>query len=256
MTRLAAGSWQFAEVALTETKGQAPDVHLPVAVLPGGSPTPVDITADGTTGTHTETLTAPVRIKGLTANVLGLQQGSASTHQVTQDPTPLDPYDGLGGTFSVTAEVPEGARLLAANIGETTASDLDLFVGLDADGDGAPDAGEEVCRSATETALESCKLADPAGGTYWVMVQNWLTGQVVDDVELVVATVPGTDNGNLTVTGPSGVVAEGEEYDATLAWDEPAMEAGTTWFALVELAGDKRSPNGSAGSMLVTIDRP
>ncbi|MDP9443401.1 MAG: S8 family serine peptidase [Actinomycetota bacterium] len=256
VTNLPAGSWRFAEVTLQEKKAQAPAVHLPVAVLPGGAPTPVEITSASTTGSHVETLTAPVRITDLTANVLGLQQGSATTHRLAQDPTPLEPYDGLGGTFHVNTDVPAGARLLAAEIASTTSSDLDLFVGLDTDGDGAPDEGEEVCRSASEVALEACKITDPAAGKYWVMVQNWLTGQVVDDVELVVATVPGTDNGNLTVTGPSGVVREGERYDVTLAWNEPAMKPGTTWFALVELAADGSSPAGSAGSMLVTIDRP
>jgi subtilisin family serine protease len=256
VSKLPTGSWRFAEVDLSTKKGAAPAVHLPVAVLPGGAPTPVDVTASDATGSHTATLTAPVRIQELTATVLGLQQGAATTEQVTQDPTPLDPYDSLGGTFHVTTDVPDGSRLLAAEITATTAADLDLFVGRDADGDGAPDASEEVCRSASETALEACDLTDPAGGTYWVMVQNWLTGQVVDDVDLVVATVPGSDNGNLTVAGPKGVVSAGSDYDVTLRWDEPAMVPGTTWFALVELAPDKRSPAGSAGSMLVRIDRP
>ncbi len=68
--------------------------------------------------------------------------------------------------------------------------------------------------------------------------------------------MPGTDNGNLTVTGPSGVVQQGAQYDVGLTWNEPAMKPGTTWFALVELAPDRSSPPGSAGSMLVTIDRP
>jgi hypothetical protein len=201
-------------------------------------------------------LKAPVRITDLTAKVWGLQQGTATTKQVTQDPTPIDPYDGLGGTFHTTADVPDGARLLAAEIASTTASDLDLFVGRDANGDGKPSEDEEVCRSASETALEACRLTDPKGGTYWVMVQDFLTGQALDDVDLVVATVPEGDKGNLTARGPGGAVPAGSEYTATLAWDEPQMKPGTTWFALVGLAPDTRSAAGSAGSMFVRIDRP
>lgn len=254
-TRAAAGSWVFGALRLSERKGQAPAVHLPMAVLPGGAPVPVSVESTGTSGSTTVTLTAPTAIRDLTASVNGLQQGLAESRRLAQDPTPLDPYDGLGGTFHVTTEAAEGARLLAAEIASTTASDLDLFVGLDANGDGAPQESEEVCRSASETALEACRLTDPRAGTYWVMVQNWLTGQVLDDVELVVASVPGTDAGNLTVTGP-GRVAEGGTYRATLAWDEPAMAPGTTWFGLAELAPDRRSPTGSAGSLLVRIDRP
>lgn len=253
---LAAGSWKFAQVTLAEKQAAAPEAHLPVAVLPGGAPTPVEATSSGTTGTHEAQLTAPVRLTDLTAQVHGLRSGSVSTEQVAQDPTPLDPYDGTGGTVHTTTEVADGARLLMAEITSTTASDLDLYVGLDADGDGAPDAGEEVCRSASETALESCRLTDLEGGTYWVMVQNWLNGRVLDDVELAVAAVPEADAGNLTVRGPAGVVAEGEEYTATLEWNEPDMEPGSVWYALVELSADSRAPAGSAGSMLVRIDRP
>lgn len=251
-----AGSWQFAGVTLTETKAAAPPVRLPVTVLPGGSPAPVDITAKDATGTHQADLTAPVRLTDLTATVRGMQEGSVTKEQLTQDPTPLEPYDGLGGTFHTTQKVSDGAPLLAAEIASTTASDLDLFVGRDADGDGAPDAGEEVCRSASETALESCRLTGPKGGTYWVMVQNWLTGQAADDVELVVAAVPDGDKGNLTAQGPGGVVREGEDYRVTLEWDEPAMREGTAWFALVDLAADRRAPAGGAGSLLVRITRP
>ena len=254
VTSLPAGTWRFGRLSMTEKSAQAPDVHLPVAVLPGGAPVPVDIEATSTTGSSEVALTAPVRIQDLTATVLGMQQGVSETHQLPQDPTPLDPYDGLGGTVHVTTDLAQGARLLAAEIGATTASDLDLFVGLDADGDGAPDAAEEVCRSASETAMESCRVTDAEPGTYWVMVQNWLTGRVVDDVELVVAGVPEVDAGNLSVEGP-GRVGEGEQYQATLTWDEPAMAPGTTWFGLAELAPDRRSPAGSAGSLLVRIDR-
>ncbi|MGH2698672.1 MAG: S8 family serine peptidase [Actinomycetota bacterium] len=253
--RLAGGEWTFAQVDFAPQSGTSPSVHFPVAVLPGGAPQEVDIAAQESSGSESVTLTAPVRIKKLGSKVFGLEQGRVTQQQLAQDPTPLDPYDGLGGTFHITTEVAQGSRFLATEITETTSTDLDLFVGLDADGDGEPDASEEVCRSASETAIESCKLEAPEGGTYWIMVQNWLTGQGLDDVSLVAATIPGTDEGNLTVKGPGGVVQAGAEYDVSLEWDEPTMEPGTTWFALVQLRSDDRAPDGNAGSMFVTIER-
>lgn len=254
VTGLRAGTWRFAKLTMVERAKQAPGVHLPVAVLPGGAPVPVNLVSTGTSGTATQTLTAPARISGLTTNVLGLAEGVAKNVTVTQDPTLLDPYDGVG-SHTELVKVAEGARVLAAEIASTTSNDLDLFVGLDSNGDGKAVATEEVCRSASETALESCLLANPKPGSYWVVVQNFLTGQVVDDAELVVANVPGTDAGNLTATGPSGVVAAGKPYDVTLAWNEPAMGPGTTWFGLVELGLDRKASPGSAGSLLVRIDR-
>jgi subtilisin family serine protease len=251
VSKMPVGQWLFGEVRLTSSA--APAAHWPVAVLPGGAPTPVDIETTSSSGSHTVTYTSKVDISRLTTTVYGLQQGEVTRRQLLQDPTPLQPYDGLGGTFDVAVSVPAGSKVLAAEIEETTSTDLDLFVGLDADGDSRPDANEEVCRSASEIAFESCKLAFPEGGTYWVMVQNWLFGQVPDDVELAVTVVPGADNGNLTVTGPQSVSA-GQPFDLTLSWNEPGLDPGETWFALVELGSDRKHPS-NVGSLLVKIAR-
>ncbi|MGH3735040.1 MAG: S8 family serine peptidase [Micromonosporaceae bacterium] len=245
--------WLFGGVSFT-ARG-LPAQRLPVAVLPGGSAQDVEIEAGGTTGTHTVPVTTPVAIRDFTATVYGLQQGRVDTLSIEQDPTPLDPYDGLGGTRHVLVDVPAGARLVASEITDTTASDLDLFVGRDADGDGAPDAGEELCRSASEVALEACTLPTPEAGSYWVMVQNWLTGQAVDQVRLATTVIPGTDNGNLTVTGPTGKVAAGSTIDVQLAWSEPALAPGTTWLAMVRLGSDPEHP-ANVGTLLVRITRP
>lgn len=250
---LPVGPWIFGQVTLSPKQGVAPTAHLPVAIKPGGEPTPVDILTNAAAGSHVVSVTSPVAITRFSSVVSGLTEGSVSEHQVLQDPTPLDPYDGLGGTFHVLTEVPPGARFLVTTITDTTATDLDLYVGLDGDGDGQPDAAEEVCASASEIALESCRLPNPEGGTYWIMVQNWLTGQVLDDVKLTAVVIPGTDNGNLTVSAPKSVPAD-TPFDITLSWNEPALAAGTTWFALVEFGSSPAKPN-NAGSLLVRINR-
>jgi subtilisin family serine protease len=245
------GKWLFGELLLSGSG--APDAHLPVAVLPGGSAQPVEIETTSTSGTHTTSVSTNIAIKQLTTQVFGLTKGIVTERQLLQDPTPLEPYDGLGGTFEVLVDVPAGSKFLAAAITNTTSTDLDLFVGRDTDGDGLADADEEVCRSASEIALESCNVTKLEGGKYWVMVQNWLTGQVLDDVTLVVSTVPGTDAGNLTATGPQ-TVAAGSTFDVTLAWNEPSLAAGDTWFGLVTLGSDRKNP-GNVGSLLVKLTR-
>jgi hypothetical protein len=102
--------------------------------------------------------------------------------------------------------------------------------------------------------LESCSVPNPGGGKYWILVQNWLTGQAVDTVDLAVATVPGTDNGNFKVTGPSGSVPAGTPFDLTLAWNEPKLGVGESWFALAEYGSDSAHPT-NAGSVLVKLTR-
>jgi hypothetical protein len=188
--------------------------------------------------------------------------------QIPQDPTsggiPVantgliaiqSPYDAVAGTFTTMMEVPQSARFLIAEITASTAPDVDLFVGLDSNGDGQPEEAEEVCRSASAVALEKCTLKAPAAGTWWILVQNWAGSEkVLDDIELTAAVIPGTDNGNLTVTGPSGSVAAGQPFNVTLGWNEPALEPGDFWFGLVEYGSDRKTP-ANAGSLLVRIAR-
>ncbi|MGH3520781.1 MAG: S8 family serine peptidase, partial [Haloechinothrix sp.] len=245
--------WTFGAVRFAGR--DLPDQRFPVAVLPGGSAQPVVIEASDTSGSHTAQITTPIDLRGVSATVYGLQQAHVDHLRVPQDPTMLDPYDQPVGTEHRIATVPEGARELVAAITDTTATDLDLFVGRDTNRNGRPDADEELCRSATESALESCRLADPEPGTYWVMVQNWLSGEVVDDVELETAVIPGTDNGNLTVDGPSGRVPAGTPIDINLSWNEPGLAPGSTWVALVQLGSDAGHP-ANVGSLQVRLHRP
>ncbi len=252
VSKLPAGKYAFGRVSLTTTDG-APGAHLPLVVLPGGTPQPVGIETTGTTGTHTVTMTSPIEIKDFTTRISGLEQGTVESRTLEQDPTPLLPYDTSVGTFTVLVDVPAGSRFIASEIAKTTSTDIDLFVGRDDDGDGGAELSEELCRSASDTALESCRLGDPESGRYWIRVQNWLSGQVVDSVDLVGTVIPGTDNGNLTASGPKSVAAN-TPFDVALAWNEPRIDAGETWFALVEIGSDRKNP-ANAGSLFVRLMR-
>jgi hypothetical protein len=198
-------------------------------------------------------VTSRVPITSFQSRVWGLTKGTVTRLQMTQDATPLLPYDSPN-TKTILVDVPAGSKVLAAAITAATSSDVDLYVGRDANGDGKASPDEEVCRSASDGVFESCQVANPAGGKYWVLVQNWLTGQVLDDVDVTVATVPGTDNGNLKATGPAGAVPAGTPFGLTLAWNEPKLAVGESWFALVEYGSDVAHPT-NAGSALVKLTR-
>jgi subtilisin family serine protease len=260
-------AWSFGELRLTSDV--APAAHLPIAVYAGGAAQPVDITATGTTGSHTVATTSEVAIERFSSVISGLAEGKVVNRQLEQDPTSggvpgagtgvigiLSPYEAVAGTFHTTLDAPSGARFLKAEITQSTAPDIDLFVGLDQDGDKAPDEAEEVCRSASGVWQESCTLKAPATGTWWILVQNWAaSARLIDDVQLTAAVIPGASSGNLTATGPTTAVPKGQPFDITLTWNEPRLEPGDAWFALVEYGASRTHPD-NAGSLLVKIARP
>lgn len=250
VSKLGVGQWIAAEVRLTASG--SPTLHMPVEVFVGQAQT-VKLETNVTQGSATVSVQSPVAIKSFQSRVFGLTRGTVTHLQMTQDSAPLLPYDSANTSVTLV-DVPAGAKVLAAAITAATSSDVDLYVGRDANGDGKATADEQVCASASDTVFESCQAPNPAGGTYWVLVQNWLTGQALDDVDLTVAVVPGGDNGNFTAVGPSGGVAANTPFDVTLAWNEPKLAAGETWFALVEYGSDKRHPT-DAGSLLVELKR-
>lgn len=81
-----------------------------------------------------------------------------------------------------------------------------------------------------------------------------LSGQVLDEVDLVVSVVPGSDAGNVTVAGPRRVGA-GERFDLIFGWDVSSLQPGEAWFGLVELGSDKRATS-DVGSFLFTLRNP
>lgn len=251
------GTWAFGTVEFTPQgrTGGVPSAHFPVAVKPAGAGgNEITITTSHTQASQTETVTSPVDVRDLQVTVKGLHKGTSENLSIPQDPTMLDPYDTTIGTETVLIDVPAGSVVLAAQILQTTANDLDLYVGLDTNGDGIAQAGEEICKSASATALESCRLIDLTGGQYWILVQNWLTGQAVDNVKLSTAVVPDTDTGNLTATGPKRVTAN-TPFDLTLEWDLPELNQDDAWFGTVTLGSDTNNTD-NVGHFLVNLHHP
>ncbi len=250
--KLPVGQWNFGQVRLVPSTAGVPETRLPVA-LQTSKPVPVNVVTNTTQGATIVTTTSKVDITNLQTVVSGLTQGNVSEFLLEQDPTPTEgPYDVPVGTKTILVDVPAGSRFLATEIGSTNAIDLDLFVGRDTNGDGLASENEELCRSASDTAMESCRLSNLEGGSYWILVENWL-GLGLSDVKLVTAVIPGASAGNLTATGPRSVTA-GTPFDVTVTWREPALDPGETWFGLVELGSDKKHPN-NAKALFVKIER-
>lgn len=249
--------WAFGEVTLSPTATvpfSASVGHLPVAVMPtsGVIPDTVGINTRRSAGSHLVEDLQSIEITDLTIANYGLAQAAQTTEPLSEDPTNGDPYDNFndGTTFYITHTVPADAKRLVAEILSSEAPDIDLFVGT---GD-TPSAATEVCASTTPTAAEYCNIDEPAAGTWWILVQNWTeSGSPPDSVTLASAVVPGADNGNMNVTGPSSV-AETDPYDLRIYWDESTMVAGDRWYGAFDIASDPGETD-NVGTVRVNLNR-
>ncbi len=230
---------------------EAVDNHLPVMVVPTAAilPSAVSIETMFRTGSVDVTdLIAGEEITDLTVEYGGLFAAQMVEEELNQDPTRNDPYNNLAEVFYMTVTVPADTVRLIAEILESEAPDLDLFVGT---GD-TPSAATEECFGATASWNEYCAIENPAPGTWWILVQNWGgSANQPDAFTLAGAVVTDMDAGNMTVDGPA-TVAPGTPFDLTVNWDEPALMVGEKWYGFFTLGTDAGNP-GNLGTVWVDL---
>lgn len=153
----------------------------------------------------------------------GLVAPTRESFSLPQDSTPSQPYSGATGRETFLLDVPDDTLLLMAETVQSSASDIDLFVGRDSNGNGRADLSEEVCSSRSPNELESCQIEKPEAGQWWVLVQNWESSAAGanDSVELDTAVLVASDDYSFVVNGP-GFHASGD-LELDLSWDQPAM---------------------------------
>ena len=252
--------WVIDDVLVGDMTGDAPvsDLHMPMAVRPstGVLPDEIEIKTRRNAGSQLIEDLQAIAITDLTVEYFGFSKAMHTTESLYRDPTNDTPYDFTTvptGTFYITQNVGAGAKRLVAEITESDAPDVDLFVGRDLDGDG-PELSEEVCSSTTPSWGEYCNVSDPQAGGWWILVQNWqCSSGSLDDITLASTVVPGSDADNMTVTGPTSV-AEKTEFDLRLFWDEPTMETGDHWYGAISIGSDPAHP-GNVGTIPVNLVR-
>ena len=246
------GETLFGRVTLTPSNAAVPVVTMPVAVVPSSGIFPTLLDLDTRRDTFSELVTGleTIALEELQVTAGGLVIGDQTAIDLAEDPTNTDAYNGDGGTFTTTLEIPDGTSRAVFEILSSTAPDVDLFIGTGT----TPSAATEVCVSAGGTAEEYCNVEFPAPGTYWVLVQNW-EGSAAPTDQIVLSTgVVAEDEGNLTVDGPDGPLATGTPYDLRVLWDEPAMQAGDKLYGSLTLGSAPATP-GNIGTIAVDLAR-
>lgn len=243
-------TWLFGALVLDHA-GDAPTAHLPLGVLPsaGVLPDRIDITTRRDAGSEVEKGLKAKAISALQVAPSGLVPGARKALSIQEDTTNGDAFDG-NGTHVEKVTVPAGATRLLARLEDPTAPDFDVYVGR-----GEVSEANVECMSATSGSNEVCEVANPEAGEWWVLVQNWdaSTADGTDTTDLVTAVVAG-DAGNMKATGPTGALPAATPFDLRVFWDEPAMEAGQTWFGSLTL-GSAAGKAGDIGVIPVEIHR-
>lgn len=248
-----ANTYHFGSVEIT---GTGPDLHLPIAVQPttGSIPEIVKITTARNTGSVVADGFEALEITDLRVDVVGLTKAELSDHTLVEDPTSLDVYDDMSQLLVKTFDVPAGSLEVITEVTQSEAPDLDLYLGFDTNNDGIPQETEQVCQSASGTALESCTV-DAQTGQYWLIIQNWAVPATGTEHGFTVATavVPNTDLGNMDVTGPPAV-PQLDPFSVVVGWNLDDASAGDRFYGAFSL-GTSASKPGNIGTVPVRLNR-
>jgi uncharacterized repeat protein (TIGR01451 family) len=248
--------WAFGTLILDPRREGVQSSHLPIAVVPelGSLPDTVIInTARDAGSTLVEELTA-VEITELDFTPYGLEPAADHLIDLWQDQTRSDPFDDLGQVWFMLVEIPEGSIRFVSEILDSSATDVDLFVGRDENDDSLPELDELLCDSASAGWNEQCNFDMPAAGTWWILVQNYdSSAAVIDNIRLGTAVVPAADAQNLDFVGPSAV-PEFYPFDLRLLYNLEDTYAGQAWYGAFALGTDSQNP-GNLGKTNVNLYR-
>ena len=248
------GDWVYGRIRLSAAGSS--DQYLTVAVKShtGDLPNGWTINDNRNGGWQEFYLSDLVGLHDATFTSGGLVQPGQAVETLVQDTTDDNPYDGGPGVFTTWHSLPQGGLWLYAQTFASTATDLDLFVGRDDNGNGFAEESEELCASTTPSDLELCNLYDLSAGDYWILVQNWLaTEEGGDVVTLAHAAIAPSEDSNFTASGP-GMTSGGESIPVRLSWDNVNALPGEQFFGAVGVGTSRSAPN-SIGVIPVRFNR-
>ncbi len=261
-TALTFGPWAFGKVMLSPANASVPSAHYPVAVkrvISTLSPSTRQ-ELDPMTNTFTiKGIQAALEVTDLTLGASGLTKATLTNQTIMSDTDNGSAFDDLtDGVFYMSITVPADSKRLVAEITESTAPDMDLYVTHDANGDGMPSEDEVVDSSTTGSSAEYVNIADPMTGTYHVLVQTWAGSGAAggDSMTLATAVVGSTDAGNMSASGPSMVPA-GEAFDikVDLNLNGRRFAEGDRYYGSLAIGTDAANA-GNLGSTNVDVAHP
>jgi len=211
------GEWLFGSLVLTPTDTNISTSKFPVAVQVNNSSLPNQFIID------TQRDAGQLILTDITAITSTNMQASSFLAPVISEQKTLEADSDNSSAFDdlsdgVTIELINAAvnsRLIFASTSNSSATDIDLYVGFDSNGDGQAQEHELVESSLSPDADEEILITKPRTGTYWILVQNW----------------DGAATGSDTYTYNSGVIGSTASQDIII--QSPNSSDGSTPFDIL-----------------------
>ena len=219
--------WSFLRVDIVPSDN-SPVLSMPMAIKPLLADVPSVVSQDYLWSKGDLTLPG-LRFRypdDLLLNVSPLERAKTYILEVAEDSNNRSPFDDLeDGTALQFIDVPEGASDLRVIVGESTAKDVDIFIGLDSNLDNKPEFIELAYACATQANVgESCNF-DAGSGRYWVMVHNFEgSGVDKDSVRLDILMKPNDTSLKAYVDIEDSNVSPYDETSIALNWEGDMSE--------------------------------
>ncbi|QOL26889.1 S8 family serine peptidase [Thalassotalea sp. LPB0316] len=190
---------------------------------------------------------------------------TGSARGAINDSEQSDPLANLDNLFVIDTEVEQGTKRLIVKLTDTTAPDMDLFIGIDENRDGIPNKLEFnyflVCVSGNVDSNEECMIENPVSGQYWIAAHNF-EGSVAgepDDVTLEVTKINNLSVSSFDIETPENIETN-QVFDLTLtingyvtqAENVNALEANEKYYGLLEI-GSAAGSTTDIGSTLIEL---
>jgi subtilisin family serine protease len=273
------GSWLHGRILLHKSSGPAAsDTALPLSVFVSSGATPafIDITAHAPGGSQIVQLSGLTALPQASFDATTLFPATDNYFTLATDPTPNDIYSKLPGTGKSFVMVPidtyvgvdtgRSAVAFTVEIADNDAPKVNLFGGIDYNGDGVPSAAEQTCKATTSGGTARCTvdLRGAPATSVWFLVEIPQGGGAnysvhTTSAELSTSYTVGVDLTSFQTffaAGP-GHTADGVSFPLRLYWTEPtdgglALTPGR-YYGAVQIGVS--SSGGSAGLLPVGLTR-
>ena len=248
------GSWVDGQIRLVPVgNADVTTTVVPVSVkaAAGNVPAEIVIETDTTNGFRDQAFTGLVALSDASFSSTQLRRLETFGGTMSRDTTPTDAFDSAGGGTRIHFVGPPAAgtnvsSLIRAAITNATGGDKDIFVGFDANGNGAAEESEVVCTGNSPNPNDVCQVSavfPNASSRYWILVQKLEGSAESVSTEVYNGAADANTDLALSITGPR-VTPSLSEFKARIGWNLPSLAVGETAFALLKMGATRARPDG------------